>query len=288
MKRYIRCATTLHKGSYMLSKDGDITEVYFHAPSTTYIDRKIYHLCPTDANFLLNEHKISKDDADIILKACFAEYLESQNMEADHAITDSDIDKFAKYADLTGAPIMYQMALDCEGQSVEDLLSESESFESLDNKWYKWLKNNYVKVSISNNLTEFRIGSDNGYDWNDNIIDDFILDSNLKDDANMRYNILRESGNGYKAYFQKATLNDLLENDKTILSTTTISGQKFADELELDDELEEVYMTNIYVYDDDAEEIEEIANDAALGTEDVVEAMLDYFRQNPGLLDEYL
>lgn len=47
-------------------------------------------------------------------------------------------------------------------------------------------------------------------------------------------------------------------------------------------------MTNIYVQDDDAEEIEEIANDAALGTEDVVEAMLDYFRQNPGLLDEYL
>ena len=46
-------------------------------------------------------------------------------------------------------------------------------------------------------------------------------------------------------------------------------------------------MTNIYVYDDDADTIETIANDAGLGTEDVIEAMLDYFEANPGLLDEF-
>lgn len=47
-------------------------------------------------------------------------------------------------------------------------------------------------------------------------------------------------------------------------------------------------MTNIYVYDDDADRIEELAASADLGTEDVIEAMLDYFENNPGLLDNYL
>ena len=67
MKRYIRSSTNIKNGSYMLSKTGEVTPVYFHAPSTTYESRGIYHLCPTDADFLVSQKQISKEDGIVII-----------------------------------------------------------------------------------------------------------------------------------------------------------------------------------------------------------------------------
>ena len=222
MKIYIKSAADIKSGSYMLSKDGDLIEVNFHAPSTTYIDREIYHLCPTDANFLMNQGKISEDDGEVILKYCFSEFLDDKNVDGDYEITSSDVRDFANYADLLSAPKLYRKAKGYVGKSFSELSDGVDSFESLSKKWYNWLKNNFVKVSMINNKVEFRIGSDNGYDWNDVIIDDVILKSSLKDNPNMRYNILRESSKGYKAYFKDATLNDILEDDKVVLSSKNL------------------------------------------------------------------
>lgn len=226
MKRYIRAASDIKDGSYMVSKDGDVISVQFHAPSTTYINRKIYHLCPTDANFLLSQNKISEDDAETIVAYCFAEYLEDEGFKDSDKISSSVFNDFASYADLLAAPKMYMIASDYEGSTLSDLHKASKSFDSLTNKWYNWLKNNFVKVTVYKNKIEFRIGSDDGYDWNDVIIDDVILKSELKDNPSNRYNILRESNKGYKAYFQNATLNDLLEDDKKILSEEQIMSSR--------------------------------------------------------------
>ena len=224
MKRYIRSSESLEAGSYMLSKQGRFIPVFFHAPSTTYEGRKIHHLCPTDADFLMKEGKISGDDAEIIVMYCLLEYLESEGIsDNNHEITDKDIDGFASYADLKAVPQLYVTAYSAEGYTISEIEKAVKGFNGLTNKWYDWLKNNYVKVTVHGNVVEFRIGSNNNFDWNKVIIDKGILGSGLSDNKSLRYNILRESNKGYKAYFQDATLNDLLENDDEVLSTENVS-----------------------------------------------------------------
>ena len=75
-------------------------------------------------------------------------------------------------------------------------------------------------AGVINKVAEFRITSDNGYDWNDIIIDDVILSYDWK--PGMKFNILKESDSGYKSYFYNASMDDILEQDSLILSSEYI------------------------------------------------------------------
>ena len=81
-----------------------------------------------------------------------------------------------------------------------------------------YLKDNFCKISVFGNAVEFRISSDD-YDWNDVIIDDVILKYDRGNPYTTRYTIMKESDKGYQEYFSNATLEDILQNDKAVLSS---------------------------------------------------------------------
>ena len=91
--------------------------------------------------------------------------------------------------------------------------------------------NEFVKVSEFGKTIEFRISSNDDFDWNKVIIDDVLLkNSKVYDTFNI--NIVRESDKGYKAYFLNASLADILNNDNIVLSSTYLNRKIVNGELE--------------------------------------------------------
>lgn len=226
MKRYINSTTknltnNLTQGAYLLTRTGEIFETVLHVPSTTYISRGIEHLCPTDAEFLLNNGKISEDEAELVLKYCLVEYLTTEfRKDTTYIMSIFDVTSFTSYADLRYAPILRKKVLMYPGK-FKNFVTETEAnaFARLNRKWYNWLKNNFVKMSVFRNVIEFRICSEDNYDWNEVIINYGILGISNSNNPATRYTIVRESSKGYKAYFINATLDEVLENDNVILSS---------------------------------------------------------------------
>lgn len=214
MKRYI--STNYLSGSYLVDRQGAIYEVIMHAPSTTYLNRGITFLAPTDAGFLYDLGKINKYEVEIILWYNYQRYLENEV----HTRTMMDPFNFSNWAELqyTSPEISKIFHTLATSESVPaDYVSQ---FDKLNRKWYTWLKNNFVKLSVINIIAEFRITSDDSYDWNGVIIDDIILSYDWK--PNTRFNVLKEDETGYKSYFFNATLDDILEDDGTIMSAENL------------------------------------------------------------------
>lgn len=234
MKKYIRSSTGLPSGSYLLKKDGELISVELHAPSTTFIDRGILHLVPTDAEFLYSEGLITQDDVRCVLDFCFAEYLINiQNKDTSYVPSMMDVVSFTSYAELKYARTSYTMLMKYVNRFRIDVSEEATSkFYKLSNRWYRYLTDNFVKVAVMNNSVEFRICSEDSFDWNSVIIDDCILEYDLSSNSSTRYSILRESSKGYKAYFLNATLKEILESDSTILSSSnyTYLDRRIVDE----------------------------------------------------------
>ena len=219
MKRYISASTEYLSGSYLIDRDGDMYSTKLHAPSTTYLDRGLYHLAPTDAGFLYDIGEISEADAFTILAFCLVEYLHNiKHLEPSFKPSMLDLTEFASWAELKHSPSI-QNIFNSRFKDLNGSLSESEAsrFWKLDEHWYQWLRNNFVKLSIMGKIVEFRIQSTDRFDWNSVIIDDVILSYDWK--PNTKFNILREDASGYKAYFFNATLDDILENDNVILAS---------------------------------------------------------------------
>lgn len=225
MKRYIYADTKLKQGSYVADKDGEIYDIGMHVPSTTYLGRGYLHLAPTDADFLYKHGKISEEDVAAICLYCYEEFLEDEIgiSERDQMIPLMAITQFADYAELKYAKDARKIFFKYNNvrtlEELEEKMSELPDFNSLNSKWYKWLQNNFVKISKFGNTVEFRISSNDGTDWNKTIIDDIILKFDNGGRSKTKYNILRESDKGYQEYFFNATLNDILEQDKMVLSS---------------------------------------------------------------------
>lgn len=224
MKRYIKSDTTLKQGSYVADRDGKIYDIGMHVPSTTYLGRGYLHLAPTDAEFLLNQGLISEEDAlAITLYCCFAEFLEDEmGISRDEVISLTALSKFLDYSEMKWAKNVRKIFMSNQYRTIdeiEDALDSLTNFKDLQQKWYKYLQDNYIKISRYGNTVEFRISSTDGFDWNDVVIDDIILKHDNGRSARTKYNVMKESESGYKEYFFNATLNDILENDKIILSS---------------------------------------------------------------------
>ena len=214
-------------GTWLLSRRGDLIPVTLHVPSTTWVSRGLEYLAPTDGEFLYTQGKISEEELTSIVLTNFLYYLNDNDI-TEYSI--SDVTAFNSYAELKHAPTARQIMMRFIGgttASVKNMLLELTSFSALNQKWYPFLQNNYVKVSKFNNTLEFRISSD-GYDWNENIIDDVLLNENY-DFSRCRINIVKETAAGYKPYFQNATLDDILSNDGTVMASDKIYDRRIVD-----------------------------------------------------------
>lgn len=223
MKFYIKSSIQLNNGSYLLDRNGNLLAVKLHVPSTTYVSRGIERLSCTDGQFLYDQKLIDMDEFMSIALYNFWCFLQQdKNKKLSDSVTVSDCIEFNDYAELRYAPSVRSKFMLISGtvQDIVSRLSKYPDFKNLNNKWYDYLKNEYVKVSVFNNSVEFRISSEDGFDWNSTIIDSVILeDSNPAH----RYTIVRESSKGYRAYFINATLSDILENDKVVLSSKLLN-----------------------------------------------------------------
>ena len=211
-------------GTWLLNRNGELEPTQMHVPSTTYLSRGLNHLAPTDAEFLYKHGKISLEDAELITKVCLVEFLTvEKDLNDDDRVGMTDMTMFNDYAELRYCPSFrnkFMMLITTVGNIITE--EDDVRFAELNSKWYPWLQNNFVKVSKFGDVVEFRINSEDGYDWNKVIIDDGILKSGFADDPDIHYNILRESSKGYKAYFTDASLSDILDNDKVVLSSTLL------------------------------------------------------------------
>ena len=216
MKKYITATIDYLSGSYLVGRDGNLYDVVLHAPSTTFITRGIMHLSPTDAGFLYKLNRISEQDVEVILSYNFEYFLVHED-HSDSAILMNS--QFSKWAELDYVPQVKRI-FDKLTYSSSQPVNVDARFHQLNQKWYKWLQDNFVKLSVRNKVAEFRITSDNGYDWNDIIIDDVILSYDWR--PGMKFNILKESDSGYKSYFYNASMDDILEQDNLILSSKYI------------------------------------------------------------------
>lgn len=220
MKLTITAGTQLGTGSYMCDRDGKMTSVRLHAPSTTYTSRGILHLSPVDAEFLLANNFISPDEAFAILMYCFVEYVEDELDSDSYSVMDTT--KFRTWAELGYLPEMSKLMSKLGiGGDLDDLYSRMSSmpdFDELNRRWYAVLRDEYVKVYVVGNKVEFRINSEDGFDWNSVIIDD-VLCSSKYNFRGARISIMRESSKGYQAYFLNASLSEILEADKIVLSS---------------------------------------------------------------------
>lgn len=219
MKRYIFAGTEYLSGSYLVSKNGEVFPTTLHVPSTTYLDRGLHHLAPTDAGFLCDIGKINEDDVFNVITFCFVEYLTDVKHRGDvFKPSMIDLTEFSNWAELkyssTAQKIFNSRFKDLNGSLSE---TAERSFWKLDERWYTWLRNNFVKLSSINKIVEFRIQSTDKFDWNSVIIDDVILSHDWR--PGTRFNILREDADGYRAYFFNATLDDILEDDDVILAS---------------------------------------------------------------------
>lgn len=214
-------------GTWLLSRRGDLIPVTLHVPSTTWTSRGLEYLAPTDGEFLYTQGKISEEELTSIVVTNFLHYLDD-NKITEYSITD--VTSFNSYAELKYAPTARQIMMRFIGgttTSLKNMLLDYTSFSALNQKWYSFLQNNYVKVSKFNNTLEFRISSD-GYDWNENIIDDVLLNEDY-DFSRCRINIVKETTAGYKPYFQNATLDDILSNDSAVMASDKIYDRRIVD-----------------------------------------------------------
>ena len=67
-------------GSYVVSQYGELTKVDMHVPSTTYMNRGIYRLSPSDIEFLLDEQLITDNESYSMLLEDFLLYID-ENLE---------------------------------------------------------------------------------------------------------------------------------------------------------------------------------------------------------------
>ncbi len=225
MKKYIKASTEYLSGSYLLDRDGNLQKTMLHVPSTTFINRGLMFLSPTDAGLLYRLNKISEYDVDVILTYNLEYFLEHEK-HSDAAIFYSM--EFSDWAELKYVPQIRTMFTAFAYGNVKPKDTDKQ-FNKLNDKWYTWLQNNFVKVSVLGNTAEFRITSEDGYNWNDIIIDDVILSYDWK--PGTKFNVLKEDEEGYKAYFLNATMDDILENDDIILSNTLLNRQITSGEL---------------------------------------------------------
>lgn len=236
MKRYIAARTSLNQGSYVVDRNGKIYDIGMHVPSTTYLGRGIYHLALTDADFLLNQSLISEEEATAIILYCYVEFIEDECDfdDMDKVIPLSKLTEFSDYAETKWArkarTIFFKQNLRTL-REIYDHLDSLPDFYELNKKWYKYLKENYCKISVFGNAVEFRISSDN-FDWNKVIVDDVILKYDSGKPYTTRYTIMKESENGYQEYFSNATLEDILQNDKAILSSEILERKVINKELQ--------------------------------------------------------
>lgn len=216
MKKYINATTSYLSGSYLLDKYGELYPTVLHAPSTTYINRGLLFLSPTDAEFLHKLKKISEQDIETILLYNMQYFLDNESHSDSKFLLSSE---FSNWAELKYAPAVKSIYAKIGFDDIPDDIEKP--FNILNQKWYSWLQNNFTKVSIINSTVEFRITSNDGYDWNEAIIDGVVLEYDWS--SSTRFNILKEDETGYKAYFYNATLDDILENDSKILSSESIN-----------------------------------------------------------------
>lgn len=226
MKRYISSTTKLKQGSYVVDRKGNIYDIGMHVPSTTYLTRGIEHLASTDAEFLLEQGLINEKEATAIALYCYKEYLESfgKIKDENELIPLMSLTEFSNYAEMKWARKIRSLffKLDLRNLKViNETLEKLPDFDTLNNKWYQYLKDNYCKISRYGNVVEFRISSDD-FDWNNVIIDKVILKYEKGDPDKTKYNIVKESAKGYQEYFSNATLDDILENDDAVLSSEYI------------------------------------------------------------------
>ena len=223
MKKLITAKTSLKQGSYVVDRNGKIYDIGMHVPSTTYLSRGIYHLALTDADFLFTQGLIDEDEVTAITLYCYAEFLEDECDidDMDEIIPLIKLTEFSAYAETKWAKkarVIFMKQNLRTLREIYDKLDNLPDFNELNKEWYKYLKENYCKISVFNNNVEFRISSDN-FDWNKVIIDDVILKYDKGKPYTTRYTIMKESENGYQEYFSNATLEDILENDKAVLSS---------------------------------------------------------------------
>ncbi len=232
MKRYISSKTNLKQGSYVVDRNGKIYDIGMHVPSTTYLGRGLIHLATTDAQFLLDQNLITEDEAKSIMLYCYEEFLEDECgiTDLDQVIGLTTMSRFSDYAEMRWAPdaraLFFGMSNIRTLGEIEELRSELPDFDTLNKKWYPYLQDNYCKISRFGNVVEFRISSNDGFDWNKVIIDKVILKFDSGKPYTTRYNIARESDKGYQEYFYNATLEDILENDKVVLASKEYKDRK--------------------------------------------------------------
>ena len=213
---------SLAPGSYLLSRQGKVTSVRMHVPSTTYQDRGIFHLSCVDAQFLYDTRRIDEKDAAIIAKYCFHEFLRDElHKGKDYTPGVIDFSQFHKYGELSYAPRISQILN--KAYYTDPTLSEEDvdRFEYLDSLWYDFLSQMYVKISVFESSVEFRICSNDNFDWNKAIIDDVLL--TYKFPYKTRFTILKSRGTTFLAYFINASLSEILETDHVVLSTTHLT-----------------------------------------------------------------
>lgn len=218
MKRYITAAA-LGTGSYLLDREGKLIPVDIHSPSTTYINRGLAFLSVTDAEFLYRIRKVTENEALQIVLGNFNYFLQFQlDKKEGDMFSILDISRFMEWSEMKYAPTMKDMFRGTMSEvSQLQRMYHHDIFEKLTHKFYPWLLNNYVKISVIGNNVEFRISSEDGFDWNSAIVDHVLTQYQFS--ASTRFNILRESSSGYIAYFLGATLNEVLERDKVIMSS---------------------------------------------------------------------
>lgn len=222
MKKYIR--SYVYSNSYLLDRKGHIRVISLHVPSTTYVNRGITRLCPTDAEFLLNNGKITEDEAKTIALYDFTEFLGDKS-----DYSPIDLSTYLNFAELKYAPSVRSIFL--KSLNDPDVSADSSKYDKLNEQWYNYLCNEFVKVSEFGKTIEFRISSNDDFDWNKVIIDDVLLkNSKVYDSFNI--NIVRESDKGYKAYFLNASLSDILNSDNIVLSSTCLNRKIVNGELE--------------------------------------------------------
>jgi hypothetical protein len=206
-------------GSYLLDREGKLTPVYLHVPSTKWVGLGKEFLAPIDAEFLHKTQRISEDEAVSIVVYNALDFLKDSD-SSEMGMTEMTKFKYLAEVGRFAPKARDWMMTYTAGKTVEQLKEMADSlpsFEAINSKWYIYLVQQFVKVAVYGNTIDFRISSD-GFNWNKVIIDKVILNPTygLRD---KRFTISRESMNGYKTYFENATLDEILRYDKAILSS---------------------------------------------------------------------
>lgn len=213
----------LKPGTFLLDRNGNLTKTTLHVPSTKYMMLNIKHLSSTDGDYLYTHHFIDFDELVSIVLYCYIEYLETY--EGTGSIIDQT--KFIQYGELKYAPnareALQEIGL-ADIKTLYDMKEDYPDFNSIDNKFYNYLCNNFVKVSVYGKSLEFRISSNDSFDWNKVIIDECLL-KNYVYVKTLSISILKDFNGSCKSYFMNASIEDIIESDKIVLSSTKFNRQ---------------------------------------------------------------